>query len=179
MLLTDKHIIIGEFDLTQIINGKEIMSPSPFTKHQKLITRLYDAIENYLETNKIGGETLLSPLDVIFEEHINRVQPDLIHVAENNLDIIQDWIRGVPNLLVEVVSKSSFNLDTIDKKNIYEKYGVQEYWIVFPEFNSVEVYTLKNGKYELHVEVTNKGKMTSVIFDKFELDIEKLFYFSR
>ena len=33
--------------------------------------RLYDAIENYLETNKIGGETLLSPLDVIFEEHIN------------------------------------------------------------------------------------------------------------
>jgi len=177
MLLAEKHIT--EFDLTQIINGKEIMSPSPFTKHQKLITRLYDAIENYLNKNNIGGEILLSPLDVIFEEGINRVQPDLIYITENNLDIIQDWIRGVPNLLVQIVSKSSFNIDTIDKKNIYEKYGVQEYWIVFPEFNSVEVYTLKDGKYELHIEVNNKGKMTSVLLSEFELDIEKLFTFKK
>ena len=177
MLLAEKHST--EFDLTQIINGKEIMSPSPFTKHQKLINRLNFAIENYLEKNKIGGEILLSPLDVIFEEGINRVQPDLIYITENNLDIIQDWIRGVPNLLVEIVSKSSFNIDTIDKKNIYEKYGVQEYWIVFPEFNSVEIYTLNAGKYELHLEVNNKGKITSILLDKFELDIEKLFYFKR
>lgn len=177
MLLAEKHIT--EFDLTQIINGKEIMSPSPFSKHQKLINRLNFAIENYLDKNNIGGEILLSPLDVIFEEGINRVQPDLIYITENNVDIIQDWIRGVPNLLVEIVSKSSFNIDTIDKKNIYEKYGVQEYWIVFPEFNSVEVYTLKDGKYELHIEVNNKGNMTSVLLNKFELDIEKLFTFRK
>lgn len=179
MLLTDRHISYPEFDLTQIINGKEIMSLSPFSKHQKLISRLYRAIENYIEENKIGGETFLSPLDVIFEDGINRVQPDLIYIKENNLDIVEDWIRGTPNLLVEIVSKSSFNLDTIDKKNIYEKYGVQEYWFIFPEFKSVEIYSLKNKEYLLHQEINNKGKMTSVLLDKFELDIEKLFTFKR
>ncbi|MEO6285090.1 MAG: Uma2 family endonuclease [Dyadobacter sp.] len=135
-------------DLTQIINGEEIMSPSPKTPHQRASRKLLRILEDYVETNNLG-ELFNAPFDVIFEEGVNSLQPDLFFVAKQNEHIIQDWIRGVPDLVVEIISKSNFRLDTVVKKKIYERYGVKEFWIVFPEKASIEIYSLVNEKYEL------------------------------
>ncbi|MBF0321089.1 MAG: Uma2 family endonuclease [Nitrospirae bacterium] len=92
-----------DLDLTEIINGEEIIGPSPFGKHQIVSENLYDIIRQHVKNNKLG-RLHYSPLDVIFEEGINRVQPDLLFIREDNMGIFQDWVRGVPDMLCEIIS---------------------------------------------------------------------------
>jgi Uma2 family endonuclease len=164
----------NDFDLTEIINGEERMPPSPFTRHQELVSNLFYEIREFIKKNNIG-KVFLSPLDVIFEDNVNRLQPDLIFIKTENLAISQDWIRGVPDMVAEIVSKGSFEKDTIEKKAIYEKYGVKEYWIVFPEFETIEVYTLIDGKYKMLCAAEGAGIVKSKIIEGFEIDIKTVF----
>ncbi|MBP3818526.1 MAG: Uma2 family endonuclease, partial [Butyrivibrio sp.] len=63
--------------------------------------------------------------------------------------IKKNHIEGAPDFIVEVLSPSTKRRDVTIKKDIYEKYGVKEYWIISPKEESIEVYILHNGKYEL------------------------------
>lgn len=164
---------LQDWDLMQIINGKEIEMPSPLLKHQKISRILQRMIENFLIKNNLG-ELFNAPLDVIFEEGINRVQPDLIYISNENKGIIQDWIRGVPDLLVEVVSKGSFYIDTVDKKEIYQKYGVKEYWIVFPEYDTIEVFTLEESSYKMFSRGTDAEIIKSKLLDGLEIKVSDI-----
>lgn len=138
-----------DYNLSQIINGKEITLISPEIHHQKISKRLFKIIDGYVERRELG-EVYYGPLDVIFEENKNRVQPDLIYISKENSEIAEnEWIRGTPELLVEIVSKDTFHLDTVEKKLLYEKFGVKEYWIVFPEQKTVEIYFLRDLHFEL------------------------------
>jgi Uma2 family endonuclease len=160
-------------DLTQIINGEEIMSPSPKTPHQKASRKLLITLNNYVEANNLG-DVFYAPFDVIFEEGVNSLQPDLFFVAKENEHIIQDWIRGVPDLVVEIISKSNFRLDTVVKKKIYERYGVKEFWIVFPEKPSIEIYALSNGAYELFGTFSNDDQVHSPLFDSLSFKVNSI-----
>jgi hypothetical protein len=64
-----------EVDLSQIINGVTVMSPSPFGFHQKLSMKLSYLIQNLLEKNP-HGEIFAAPLDVVLEKDFNVLQPD-------------------------------------------------------------------------------------------------------
>ena len=55
---------------------------------------------------------------------------------------------GVPKFVAETLSHSTAKRDKTEKKDIYEKAGVEEYWIVSPQ-GSVEIYYLQDGKYIL------------------------------
>ncbi len=50
-------------------------------------------------------------------------------------------------MVVEIVSKGSVTKDTITKKEIYERYKVHEYWIIFPELETIEVLTIDVDRY--------------------------------
>lgn len=65
-------------------------------------------------------------------------------VARENLHIVQDWIRGVPDLLVEVVSPSHPERDRLIKRALYARNGVKELWIVDPEERTAEVIAAGN-----------------------------------
>ena len=86
------------------------------------------------------------------------------------------YIHGVPDLLIEIISASSVSRDTVEKYKIYEKYGVSEYWIVFPELKVVEVFVLKDGKYSLFCSTENtEGVLSSVILTDFKVKVEEVF----
>ncbi|MCF0073095.1 Uma2 family endonuclease [Dyadobacter sp. CY261] len=133
-------------DLTQIINGEEVMSPSPKKPHQSASSRLLRILMNYVEDHGLG-EIFHAPFDVIFEENFNVLQPDILFVSNANRDIVRDWVRGAPDLVIEIVSPGSKKMDTVIKKEIFERYGVQECWIVYPEQVSIEIYRLVDGRY--------------------------------
>jgi Uma2 family endonuclease len=135
-------------DLTQIINGEEIMSPSPFLPHQKVSMKLLTVLQNHIGPDDLG-ELFHAPLDVIFEDGFNVLQPDVFFVSRQNDHILKDWVRGVPDLVIEIVSKSSVKMDTVVKKEIYERYGVQECWIVYPEKAAIEIFSLVSRQYVL------------------------------
>jgi Uma2 family endonuclease len=170
LLATLETTSLQDWDLVEIINGKEIMSPSPISKHQIIVLELCGVFIEHTRKNNLG-KVLISPLDVIFEAGINRVQPDLIYISNENKGIIKDWIRGVPDLLVEVVSKGSFYMDTVDKKEMYQKYGVKEYWIVFPEYDTIEVFSLENDNYKLFSRGTDAEIVKSKLLTGFEVKV--------
>ncbi|HRX79906.1 MAG TPA: Uma2 family endonuclease, partial [Pirellulaceae bacterium] len=89
------------------------------------------------------------PTDVQLSEH-DIVQPDLIIVMEERrLIITPAKIKGVPNLIIEILSPSTAANDRSLKKEIYERASVPEYWIVDPDEHVVEQLVMRDGKYEL------------------------------
>ncbi len=165
---------VPPFDLTQIIEGEKIVTPSPFGKHQEIVFNLAFHVRRYAQEKNLG-KVFISPLDVIFEENVNRLQPDIIFLKNENMGIYQDWIRGVPDMVIEVVSRGTLVMDTITKKNVYEKYKLPECWIVMPEFESVEVFVLKDNAYELFSFAEEKGVVRSQIIDGLTVDIRTIF----
>ena len=167
----------SEFDLSQILNGVTVMAPSPFGFHQDIISNLVLLIGNHAKLNK-SGKILTSPLDVIFEEGYNVLQPDLIYIKKENMFIFDSngHIHGVPDLLIEIISASSVSRDTVEKFKIYEKYGVNEYWIVFPEQKVIEVFVLKDGKYSLLCSTENsEGIVTSIVLQNLKFNVADVF----
>ena len=62
---------------------------------------------------------------------------------------IPDIVVGEADLIVEIISPATVKRDRVYKKELYERYGIKEYWIVDDEKLAVEVYRLVGGKYEL------------------------------
>ena len=92
----------------------------------------------YLRDNPCG-ELYYAPLDVILSP-IDVVEPDLLYVSNERAPILQDWVRGAPDLVIEILSPTTRKLDEQIKRHLYDRSGVLEYWVVDPELDAVKVY---------------------------------------
>jgi Uma2 family endonuclease len=138
---------LPEGTLCQLINNKLIMSPAPQNLHQVVLNEINIEISFFLRKNKIG-EVRISPFDVHFSDE-NILQPDLLFIKNENLNLIRNkGLFGAPDIVVEILSPSTSYLDYEEKKSVYERFGVQEYFIVDPNLKSVDSFFLKNGEYE-------------------------------
>ncbi|MBP6431113.1 MAG: Uma2 family endonuclease [Ferruginibacter sp.] len=138
--------ILPEGTLCEVINGTLYMSPSPLSKHQLLISELLSAIHSFLKPNKTGI-VFTAPFDVYLDEESNAVQPDLIIVLNENSSIIKEHIHGVPDILIEILSKGNESHDLVRKKELYETKGVKEYFIVDPTTKEVIHYIYQNNSF--------------------------------
>ena len=140
------------YDSYEIIGGEKFMAPSAGAYHNNIMGGLYFVIRNYLRQHK-NGNVFTDSLDVHLPDG-NLFKPDLFIVKSENADII-NWsgaVYGVPDMVVEVLSKSTRKNDLTIKKDIYESNGVKEYWIIDPWAKIVTVYLLRDGKFELDDE---------------------------
>lgn len=154
----------------EIIDGNLLMAPAPDTWHQDWVGGFYSLLTGYVKKNNLG-KVFISPVDVVLDPE-NTVQPDVIFVSTANAGIIQRRaIVGVPDLLVELVSPSSVRRDRYDKKELYARFGVKEYWIGDPANKAVEILTLQQGRYELHCCAEENGQLSSLVLAglRFEL----------
>ena len=81
------------------------------------------------------------------EENDDYLCPDVMIICDRKY-LKGGSYSGVPKFIVETLSPSTAKRDKTEKKDIYEKAGVEEYWIVSPR-GSVEIYYLENGRYVL------------------------------
>ena len=127
----------------EIINGKVYPLSNRKYNHVVINGNISNIFERYLD-DKYGED--FHRFNVFFDED-NHYIPDEVIVC--NPDIVEeDAIHGTPDLVVEIISKSIAIKDRMDKFVTYEKSGVKEYWIVDPFIKSVEVYLLKDGKFQ-------------------------------
>ncbi len=84
-------------------------------------------------------------MDVVLDAE-NVVQPDVLLVCDRE-QLKPGFVDGAPDLVVEVLSPSSEVRDRREKLRLYEKFGVREYVVVFPEREYVERYLLTDGRY--------------------------------
>lgn len=130
----------------EIIDGLVYnMSPGPAVKHQRIVKLFAEKIDFELSAKKPDCESFIAPTDVVFDEY-NVVQPDIFVVCDKT-KITKDNIQGAPDLIIEVISPSTRLKDKREKKKLYEKFGVKEYVIVYPEDELVERFILQNDKY--------------------------------
>jgi len=131
--INDRNIKIK----TELIDGKIfMMSPRPRVEHATVCTNIASEFRSYLKGKTCRA--FCDGVDVFLDEN-NRFIPDTMIVC--NPDIIKhDGIYGAPDLVVEVLSKTTAKNDRSKKKYTYAKYGVKEYWIVDTWSKSVEVY---------------------------------------
>src|SRR6266571_7109895 len=157
----------------EIIDGELLMAPAPDTWHQDWSRKLFRLIDRFVTKNNLG-EVFYAPIDIVLNEE-NTVQPDIVFIATPNLQIIQRRaIFGVPELLVELVSPSSVRRDRYDKKALYARFGVKEYWIGDPANEALEILTLREGRYELHCDAAQQGKLQSLVLAGLEFDLTEI-----
>ena len=156
--IMEVYEMLPEGTLAELIDGVLYMSPSPVSIHQIVQGKIFLRLGIYVEENDLGV-MIPPPMDVFLDDHLNAVQPDIIFVAKENLKIIQKKIRGVPDLLGEVISPGNSKHDVEIKKALYERFGVKEYWIIDPVSKEVTGYQLVSGKFELLAKA--KGKIKS------------------
>ncbi len=134
-----------EGTMAELINGPIYMSPASTNKYQWLLIAMVRTIADFRETHALG-KILIVPSDVENNEE-NISQP---------LDEVQ--YPGVPDLTIEFLSPSNNKDDLLTKKELYEKFGVKEYWIIDPSTKEAIVYPLENNLYTL------AGKNTAALF---------------
>jgi len=144
----DVFRLLPEGTRAEVLNNVLYMSPSPFLEHQQLVTLLTGKLWAHVETSK-SGILLVAPFDVYLEGQLSAVQPDILFISNKNKKILKDdgYAHGAPDLVIEILSKDE-DRDKKLKKDIYEKAGVKEYFIIDPKTKMAECYILKNRKYE-------------------------------
>jgi Uma2 family endonuclease len=158
----------------EIINGELTKSPSPMTNHQRVVANIAFELQVYLRSTQ-QGELIFAPMDVVLS-NTNIFQPDILFISNENSDIITEKnIQGAPDLIAEVLSPSTTYKDLFDKKELYEQFGVKEYWIIDPKREWVEVYTLNKSKYSLLQKIEKEGVITSKIFPELKLFLNAIF----
>ena len=135
----------------EIIHGEHFVNPSPSTQHQHVSKRLQYQLYTKIE---LAGLGLLydAPIDVQLSE-FDIVQPDIVIILNENVHkITPTKIKVAPHLVVEILSPSTAGNDRTIKKDLYERSGVSEYWIVDPYEQQVEQWILRDGKYVLEAQ---------------------------
>jgi Uma2 family endonuclease len=130
----------------EIIDGELLVTPAPGRRHQRAVAALTHFLFAYRELH--GGEALPAPTDVFLSE-IDVVQPDLLFVRADRVEQLGDEsnVRVAPDLVIEVSSATTRHDDLTRKKDLYERYGVSEYWFVDLDADRVEAYRLTEGRY--------------------------------
>ena len=120
------------------------------------------------------GEVITAPLPVRLWPGKIR-EPDILFVAKEHSNRIDEKVYGVPDLVVEVVSPSTERTDRVEKFKEYEKAGVREYWIVDPDKKIVEIYGLRGSQYMLLGRYNSLQTASSEILKGLNVKVEELF----
>ncbi|MBI2367425.1 MAG: Uma2 family endonuclease [Deltaproteobacteria bacterium] len=160
----------------EIIEGDHYMTPAPKTKHQRISGNLATAMITVSKQHKLGL-VLTAPCAVILSDE-NVVQPDLLFVATARAAVVtDDNIQGAPDLIVEILSESSRKKDEVTKRKLYERFGVQEYWIVDPELEIVKIFKLTQQGYGRASELSKETNdvLTTELLPGFDCAVSEIF----
>lgn len=156
----------------ELINGELFMSPAPNLTHQVVSGNLYDIFKAYAK--KMNGFAGYSPLDVYLDNK-NVFQPDLLYVKEDNLSILNEkGLKGAPDLAVEIISPSNSFKDRNQKRRLYQKFGVKEYWIIDPGNRTLEIYDFSSEETPI-LYLAEEGTVTSKLLSGLSFNFADLF----
>ena len=152
------------------------MTPSPNLKHQSIVFNLAGLLWGNLRESKVGV-AFGSPLDVVFSD-FDVVEPDLLFVSEARRKVLTAKnIQGAPDLVVEVGSPGTRRRDEVIKHQLYERFGVSEYWVVDPDLDAIKVYRLADGRYTRVSEITLRDGdvLTTPLLPGLDLSLAEIF----
>jgi Uma2 family endonuclease len=158
----------------ELLNGHIVKKNVPDQVHQKTVSNFNWFLNNFVREKDLG-KIYISPIDVFFDTY-NNAQPDILFIKKDRLFIVKDdGIHGQPDLIVEVLSPSSYRNDKLIKMKTYCEFGVAEYWIIDPIYKAIEVYYLENNVYSMLYSTFKRGKIASKVLKGFKIDTKLIF----
>ena len=165
---------LPEGTLAQFIHGVLVMTPSPLLIHQVAVNNLQFELNLFVRARELG-HVVAAPMDVQFSDK-NIFQPDILFVSHERAEILTDKrIMAAPDLIVEVLSRTTGYYDLLVKKAVYEEHGVREYWIVDPMKRFIRVLVNEGKGFVQHTKDQKEGMVRSTILDGFEVDVASVF----
>lgn len=154
------------------IDGRVLIMAAASVAHQRIGSFLEKLLGIYVETKNLG-EVFRSPIAVKINIFAGR-EPDLFFIKKENLHIVKPtFVKGAPDLAVEIVSPESVERDTVEKFGEYEKAGVKELWLIDPNERECKFYRLSDDRFEL-TETMSEGIYQSKIVEGFFFRVEHL-----
>jgi Uma2 family endonuclease len=161
----------------ELIDGEHYVTPSPNRKHQKISGNLHLLIGAWLEEHPIG-QIYYAPFDVIFSR-FDVVEPDLLYMSnERAAQVLTDAnVQGAPELIIEIGSKGTRKRDETNKRRLYERSGVSEYWIVDPEIDVVRIFRRGTKSFERPAELRAESgdTLTTPLLSGLSLPLSRIF----
>ena len=158
----------------ELIDGELLLVPAPRTAHQRISAKIQFSVTSFVIEQSLG-EVFDAPFDVVLS-NTDVLQPDILFVSNDRTEIItEDNIQGAPDLVIEILSPSTADRDRTFKASLYALHGVAEYWIVDPDTQIIEVFTLGDQGFERLATYTGEELLTSPTLEGFELNLTEVF----
>ena len=160
----------------ELVEGELVVNPAPVPRHQWIVGNIYYALRTHLESQG-GGRAYVSPVDVVLSTE-NVLEPDVVVLLGDRMALIGPKnLQGPPSIVVEVLSDGSRRKDEVTKRRLYERFGVDEYWIADPETETVRIYRRSGDVFDRAIEISTDtgGTITSPLLAGFALDVNKVF----
>jgi len=165
----------------EIIDGIVYDMSAPFRIHQEISMELSVRLHDFFKYKNC--KVYAAPFDVRLSEIKDADDEDIFTVVQPDISVICDpskldkrGCNGSPDLVIEILSPSSAGMDMKIKRNLYEKYGVKEYWLVHPYDKIVMLYSHgKNGEYAKSEIYTKDDTLESKLFQELKIKLSDIF----
>ncbi len=164
----------------ELINGITYnMSPAPSRWHQELLTVVFKKCADFLENKSC--HLFVAPFDVRFaaesatdDEVDTVVQPDIVVICDDN-KLDDRGCNGAPNFIVEILSESTAGKDLHEKLQLYERFAVEEYWIVDPWSRTIRVHLYQGDSFAPPKIFTEQDQLPATVLQGLNINLEELF----
>ena len=168
------YLLTPDDERYELIEGQLIMAPTPIPLHQRISMNFSSLMGPFIKSHGLG-ELFAAPLEVHFSD-VNILQPDLLFVSPARAHIITNSnIQGAPDLVIEIASTRTRTLDRTVKRDLYERFGVLEYWMADPVAETVEVLRLENGRFASVGVYGRTDTITTPLLPGLAIDLNEVF----
>ncbi|HVR98525.1 MAG TPA: Uma2 family endonuclease [Thermoanaerobaculia bacterium] len=176
-LTYEDYVLIPEDGLRhEILDGEHYVSPAPLLEHQDAAGFIYATLYFFVVERGLG-RAYIAPVDVRFSDH-DIVQPDVLFVSKERSGILRRHdVKGVPDLVVEVLSDSTRRIDEGIKRRLYEVAGVLEYWLVSLQDRTVRVYRRAGDGFSPAATLSAEAEdmLTTPLLPGLEIRVSRIF----
>ena len=164
----------------ELYDGQPVALASPTTSHQLVSMALSAQLYNYLKDKKC--KVFTAPYDVRLFEQDGDSPEDVYWVLQPDISVVCDpskldrqGCKGAPDLIIEILSPTTHRHDRLTKYNLYQRAGVQEYWIVDPDAQVVLVHTLEEGQYHSPVAYNATATVPVGVLEGCSIELPPIF----
>lgn len=162
----------------ELLNGRVVMEPPAGWPHGGVESRIAARLGPVIYSRGLG-EAFGSSQGFELPSG-DTVEPDYSWVSTERWVAMRPpepgkLLRVVPDLVVEILSTRTATYDRGEKKAIYERNGVREYWLVDSRTRTLTVFNRQGDRFELPVTLSDAERFTSKILPGVEFDVADLF----
>lgn len=159
----------------ELYDGEAIVVPAPNLWHQRVVTNLVELLKDY--ERRAGGTVVVAPFDIVLSEH-DVLQPDVVFFGPAKRSLLDPLEAAyiVPDLAVEVLSRSTERRDRGRKMDLLARYGLPEYWLIDPGARSLEGYVNRgDARLMLAGSCETGQEFSSPTLKELRFDVARLF----